>query len=167
MPAVTLTAYDAGLHEPELQRWLRAPHVTQWWGETTLADALGSAAPRDVRMISADARPVGFLRWHVLTRHELDEAGLTEITAGGVDLDLLIGVPEILGLGIGTHALALAIEEITSALRPPFFSLCTETANLRALRCYQKSGFRIVREFVELGKSHYFLTRSAMTAPKD
>lgn len=167
MPAVTLTAYDAGLHGSELQRWLRAPHVTQWWGETTLADALGSAAPRDVRMISADARPVGFLRWHVLTRHELDEAGLTEITAGGVDLDILIGVPEILGQGIGTHALALAIDEITSALRPPFFSLCTETANLRALRCYQKSGFRIVCEFVELGKSHYFLTRSAMTAPKD
>ncbi len=161
MPAVTLTAYDAGLHEPELQRWLRAPHVTQWWGETTLADALGSAAPRDVRMIFADARPVGFLRWHVLTRHELDEAGLHEIAAGGADLDLLIGVPELLGQGIGSRALALAIGEITSTLRPPFFSLCTDTANLRALRCYQKSGFNIARQFLESGKWHYFLTRPA------
>ncbi|MBP6307165.1 MAG: GNAT family N-acetyltransferase [Opitutaceae bacterium] len=161
MPSVSLTAYDAGLHAPELRRWLREPHVTQWWGETTLADALGSDAPSDVRIIFADARPVGFLRWHVLTRHELDEAGLHEIAAGGADLDLLIGVPELLGQGIGSRALALAIGEITSTLRPPFFSLCTETANLRALRCYQKSGFNIARQFLESGKWHYFLTRPA------
>lgn len=161
MPSVSLTAYDAGLHAPELRRWLREPHVVPWWGETTLADALGSDAPRDVRMIFADARPVGFLRWHVLTRHELDEAGLHEIADGGADLDLLIGVSELLGQGIGTRALALAIDEITSTLRPPFFSLCTETANARALRCYQKSGFSIARQFLESGKWHYFLTRPA------
>jgi aminoglycoside 6'-N-acetyltransferase len=161
MPSVSLTTYDAGIHEPELRRWLREPHVVQWWGETTLADALGSDAPSGVRIILADDQPAGFLRWHLLTRHELDEAGLTEIDAGGADLDLLIGVPELLGRGIGSRALALAIDEIASTRRPPFFSLCTETANARALRCYQKAGFHIVREFVELGKSHYFLTRPA------
>ena len=114
------------------------------------APALGDA---DLRVSAADVREALNELYEIEVELNTPDASL--------DLDLLIGVPELLGQGIGSRALALAIGEITSTLRPPFFSLCTETANLRALRCYQKSGFNIARQFLESGKWHYFLTRPA------
>lgn len=157
---VRLITYIAGEHAGLLSRWLNAPHVTEWWGETSLATALDVGPAGACRIIEADGVPVGFLRWHPLTRAELDEAGLDDIPDGGVDLDILIGEADRLQQGIGAEALRVAVAGLERDTAATFFSVCTETRNTRAQACYRKVGFAIARTFVEDSREHHFLVRA-------
>lgn len=163
---IRLIGYGASAHADLLSRWLKAPHVTEWWGETSLAAALDAESASTCQIIEADGAPVGFLRWHPLTRAELDAAGLNDIPNGGIDLDILIGEANCVGRGIGTEALRLAIAELERVSSATFFSMCTETRNARAQACYHKVGFAIARTFVEDDREHYFLTRPGRDPPQ-
>lgn len=144
---VSLLPYDAGSHDDLLGEWLCAEHVAKWWGRKTALGVVSESGAGQCRIIVADGVPVGFIRWHVLRRDELDEAGLSDICEGGVDLDILIGETDYMGRGYGPRALEAAVTLIQATLDPQFYILCTSPENARAVSAYRKAGFSIVRTF--------------------
>lgn len=162
-----LIDYRPAEHDSLLQAWLQAPHVIEGWGETSLASALDATDGGSCRIVVHDGEPVGFLRWHPLSRDELDAAGLVEIPADGFDLDLLVGSAAHLGRGVGTQALREAEAFLRATCAPPFFTLCTKVGNERALRCYRRAGYTVVRTFREAGQDYFFLRKDAAPASSD
>ncbi|WP_277508114.1 GNAT family N-acetyltransferase [Ereboglobus sp. PH5-5] len=155
--SVTLVDYRDAEHAGRLSSWLRRPHVVQWWGETSLDEATSTKSNGGSRIILIDKMLAEYVHWHVLDRAELDEAGLNDIPEGGIDLDILIGETAFLQKGVGAQALRLTVDFLRHKYRPRFFSMCTQIENARAIACYRKVGFVIVRTFKENGRAYYFL----------
>lgn len=107
---VELETFVPKLHSETLLLWLRRPHVARWWGDAQQGmDNAAQCGPEKQALIVADGRPVGYLCWQKPARQELDAAGLTDLPQGLVDIDILIGEPELLGRGIGSQALGLLL----------------------------------------------------------
>lgn len=159
--SVSLEEYRESAHAELLGAWLGEPHVVVGWGETSLENALEAGSRGGCRIIAVDDVPVGFVRWHALGRGELDAAGLDDVPEGGVDFDILIGETDFLQRGVGSRALRLAVELAERECEPPFFCVCTQVENDRAISCYRKAGFEIDRAFTEEGREFYFLKRAA------
>ncbi len=160
MPTVSLAAFEPGRHLGPLAEWLRQPHVARWLGdaEPILAEIRAHAVPSEA-IIEADGRPVGYVCWQTPSRAELAAAGLDDLPADLVDIDIIIGVAESLGRGVGPEALAQLLvrlegEGVTTV------GLGTATTNRRALRAFEKAGFRPYRDFREAGGDMRYLVRS-------
>jgi RimJ/RimL family protein N-acetyltransferase len=64
-----------------------------------------------------------------------------------MDIDILIGEPDLLGQGVGSRALELLLAGLGSEPSVAFAGLGTSVLNTNAIRCYTKAGFRPFREF--------------------
>jgi aminoglycoside 6'-N-acetyltransferase len=166
-PEIRLQAFDPGAHAPILRDWLRRPHVARWWGDprSTSASVLGWPV-EDCALIRADETPVGFLCWRTPPEEELLAAGLADLAPGLVDIDLLIGEPELLGRGLGPRALELLLARLRSDPRVTVAGLGTAVENARAVRAFGKAGFRTLREFEdpELGRCVYMVAEVGRSA---
>jgi aminoglycoside 6'-N-acetyltransferase len=133
-------------------RWLCALHVSLWWGdaEDVYPELEASIAEPGHAMIEVDGRKVGFVVWAHPSREELDDAGLTDIPTEVVDLDMLIGEPDMLGKGIGWQTMRLAAERALSE-NPgaPFVIGATSDKNSAALGAALNAGFDVSRTFGE------------------
>ena len=144
---VGLAIFDPRQDVERLKCWLRSPHVVRWWGDpepqltTFVQRPTGTHA-----LIAADGRPVGYLCWQRPSREELEAAGLTDLPEDLVDIDILIGVPEFLGRGVGPRALVLLLAKLRDE-GVSFAGLATSISNGAAIRAYEKAGFRLFREF--------------------
>lgn len=156
---VSLMRYDERLHLDQLRTWLIRPHVIRWWGDppVVLKELAESQAAR--ALIVVDSQPVGFLCWQRPTAEEMEQAGLGDLPTGLIDIDIFIGEPDLLGLGLGPRALALLVEKL-HAEHCPLVGLGTSVDNQRALRAYEKVGFRHYREFEEEGQRMVYLVRT-------
>lgn len=129
------TAMRSWFLEPELQRWV-------WCDEKgekdvpleRIIEKYGSRIrhPEDVfpYFILLAGRPIGFIQYYFAN----------ETTIG---LDLWLGTPQVRSKGYGSEALRQMVELIRRkhpAVRELFID--PEAANLRAIRCYRKAGFR-------------------------
>ena len=146
---VGLKALDPQRDLPLLERWLRSPHVVQWWGTPDPhSTALGQRSVDTHALITAEGRPVGYLCWQRPSREELEAADLTDLPEDLVDIDILIGEPEYLGCGVGPKALVLLLARLRSE-GVGFAGVGTSSSNHAALRAYEKAGFRFFRAFEE------------------
>ena len=122
-------------HEPELQRWV-------WCDEpgeppvsvARIAEKYGprAAHPTDVfpYFILKDGAPIGFIQYYL---HSAEAIGL----------DMWIGIPGARSRGCGSEALRQMVGIIHRkhpAVRELFID--PEAENTRAIRCYEKAGFR-------------------------
>ncbi len=112
----------------------------------------------DMALITERGRLVGLICWQIPTRTELAEAGLDDLPADLVNIDLMIGEAEALGRGIGPAALRCLFERLR-AKGVSRVGLATSQTNCRALRAYEKVGFTPWRDFVEKGETYRYLTR--------
>ncbi len=157
---IVLAPFDWSRDADLLKHWLHVPHVTRWWGppESALSE-LQALEGAQMAIITEAGKPIGFLCWQLPSRAELDEAGLTELPADHVDIDIMIGEPDALGRGCGPAALACLLERLRAeGVRQ--VGLAVEQSNQRARAAYAKAGFRPWRDFVENGAAHLYLTRS-------
>lgn len=162
--SVELIPFDQARDLPRLQVWLDRPHVTRWWGDRDEAmAAIRQHAPADHALIAADARPVGYLCWQRPPPEELAAAGLDDLPADLIDVDILIGEPDCVGLGIGPQALTLLLDRLRAAGRTSV-GIAAAAANPRARRAYEKAGFRWYRTFHEGGQDYDYLTQSLRAA---
>jgi aminoglycoside 6'-N-acetyltransferase len=129
---------------PTILDWFAAAHVRRWWGDPRVnASELiwhrKAGGGSGCRVICADGVPAGYLQWTELGRY------FSEIPHGlppdTIDIDILIGAAEMTGRGIGSRALALAVETILADSAPPLISLVTAQDNARAIAAYEKIGF--------------------------
>lgn len=148
MPKVALAAFDSRRDSAMLLCWLTQPHVAKWWGDP--ARAMGHArrcGAESHALIVVDDAPAGYLCWQEPPPGELAAAGLADLPRGLVDIDILIGKPELLGQGVGSRALEILLARLRSERAVAFAGLGTAASNTKAIRCFEKAGFRLFREF--------------------
>lgn len=136
-----------------LSQWLRRSHVAPWYPapEENVAWAKDPPEGGSQALIACDARPVGYIRWQIVDRTTLDSVGLNDVPAGSVDVDLLLGEPDCLGMGLGPAALTALLERLRANADVPLVGLTTSVANTRAHGAFEKAGFRLLRRYAPPG----------------
>ncbi len=139
-----------------LHEWLNRPHIVEWWGEArpSLREVREHYLPRVQAQESVipyigllDGKPFAYAQSYVALGS--GDGWWPEETDPGVrGIDQSIAYPELLGQGLGTQL----VRELVSTLfrSPEVTKVQTDPAphNLRAIRCYEKAGFRKVKQIV-------------------
>jgi aminoglycoside 6'-N-acetyltransferase len=127
---------------PMVGGWLRAPEVTEWWGDPTEQLATLTASMDDPRMrqwiVLLDGFPFAYVQ--AFPAHEWPQSHLTHLPVGTEAIDICIGAPSMLGVGHGSallrqFACMLIRGGATAVVIDP------EPENLRARRSYARAGF--------------------------
>jgi RimJ/RimL family protein N-acetyltransferase len=138
---------------PMLNEWLHRPHVAEWWDEQVTDDELRDqyftpdpGAPGTRYYIAwLDGRPAGFIQSYVPAEEhgdwwpDVDDPGLR-----GIDQFLADG--EGLGKGIGTAMVRDFAGRLFADPAVTRIQTDPHVTNARAIRCYEKAGFRRVGE---------------------
>jgi len=140
-----------------LHEWLNRPHIVQWWGESArpkLDDVYAKYRPEVMAkervtpyIAMLGQTPIGYAQSYVV----MGSGGgwwEDETDPGARGIDQSIADPALLDQGIGTRMVRALVELLFRD--PAVTKIQTDPApdNLRAIRCYQKAGFRIVRNIV-------------------
>ena len=139
-----------------MARWLSVPRVLEWysgldspWSQDDVADEyrkyLRGEEPVSCAFILFDGEPVGEIQWYPVGYDRTD--GRTKVVAEPLTtwgIDVFIGEPERWHRGIGTEA----VRRIIARCYAEGASLVTidpHVVNERAIRAYEKAGFRKVQ----------------------
>ena len=126
---------------PLLLDWLARPHVKEWWddGDDTLAkvaahygadeSGLARFILEETDEATGTTQPLGYFQYYTL----LD---------GTVGIDQFIGEADRINRGLGTEAVRRFLDTVVAPLAPRRVILDPDPANARAIRCYEKAGFR-------------------------
>jgi aminoglycoside 6'-N-acetyltransferase len=121
-----------------LRRWLSEPHVIQWWGSKSAAEAaMAMAAASETaiaRMIWLGDAPIGYA-------HALDLADRS-LPPATWQADVFIGAQEYRGKGYGAAGLALLRDDVFKATLAAGLAVRIAVANERAVRAIEAVGFR-------------------------
>jgi aminoglycoside 6'-N-acetyltransferase len=123
--------------------WLAEPHVAEWWDD---ADEEVAAIREHIDSISVepliielDGRPIGYLQSY--DPHLEDDHPYQDQPFGTLGIDLSIGVPDLVGIGHGSAIIRQFVEELFAEGTPRVI-IDPDPANLRAIRAYEKAGFK-------------------------
>jgi aminoglycoside 6'-N-acetyltransferase len=149
---------DADL--PQVETWLRAEHVAEWWRDPLeIAVEKRRAAlegRREVEhyVILEHGQQVGMIQTYRVGDHpEWGELVGAEPEAAGVDL--FVGEPAAVGRGLGPLILQEFVRTVVFARPETTAAVATvEEANRRSWRAFEKAGFRHVRDVEEDGLPH-------------
>jgi aminoglycoside 6'-N-acetyltransferase len=143
---------------PLLGRWLADPVVARWWDHDSTPDGVERDFGPSVRgdepgedlVVSLDGRPVGLVQRAVIGDHPEDLAefaALVEVPEGAVELDYLVGEPDLRGRGLGPRIVAAVVAD-TWAAHPaaPAVLVAVAAANVASWRALEKAGLRRVAE---------------------
>ncbi len=155
---VQLLAFDVDRDLPVLRSWIKRPHVAHWWGDADQVLAVVCEhGPAHHALIAVDGQAVGYLCWQMPQPEELDAAGLTDLPASLIDVDILIGEPDFVGRGVGPQALRLLLDRLRTQ-GVSCVGLAAAADNQRAVRAYAKAGFQPYEWFQEEGQNMcYFI----------
>jgi len=147
-----LTAGDL----PALHEWLSRPHVAEWWSRpTTLSGveadygpAIAASVPLECFFALAEGTEIGFIQSYVPAGCHEDGWWPYEDDPGVRGIDQFLANEEQLGHGLGTALVRAFVERLFAD--PAVTRIQTDPApdNLRAIRCYEKAGFRAAGEIV-------------------
>lgn len=140
---------------PRLGDWLGRPHLREWWREQELTlEALrekylpriaGSHAAHPF-IASLDGEPVGYIQFYdaaAVPGWWPDEPG-----PGVLGIDQFLGDGARLGQGLGTAMVRQFVARIFADPAVTEVRLDPRPDNARAIRCYEKAGFRATGEIV-------------------
>lgn len=127
-----------------LLEWLQRPHVKEWWddGDDTLEKVSAhytsdSDTTKRYLLLSGDKEriPVGYFQYY--------------FTAQGIGIDQFIADATLLDKGIGSDAIRKFIDMIRKEHNPSRLLTDPSPANKRAIRCYEKVGFKHTESVVD------------------
>lgn len=136
---------------PLLHEWLNRPHVRETWGpEGTLDDLREKYLPRiagedaaQPYVASLDSEPVGYIQsyraWAVSGWYA-DDPG-----PGVWGIDQFLADGDRLGQGLGTAMVSGFVAHLFADPEVTEIRVDPRPDNARAIRCYEKVGFRAVR----------------------
>jgi aminoglycoside 6'-N-acetyltransferase len=128
---------------PLLRRWLAMPHVTEWWGDCEEQYALVRGDLDEPAMeqyiVAAADRPFAYLQCY--DPAAWPQNGLGRHPAGTRGIDQFIGEPDMIGRGHGAALIRAFCDRLLSAGAPRVLT-DPDPANRRAVRAYEKAGFR-------------------------
>ena len=138
-----------------MARWLSDPRVLQWvYGRddphdvTKVAARFGPAMRGEeepgfrAQIIELDGRAIGYLQTYPVL--DAAEYGLDDATSVWA-ADLFVGEPELWNRGLGTEVLRLAAADVFESCGAKRIVVDPRAENVRAVRAYEKSGFRKVK----------------------
>lgn len=139
---------------PRITDWLNLPHVHEWYDKAevnTLEEVTKRYSfkeigePTEGFIVYYQDTPVGYIqKYYAKDWKEFREAtGYAEGVAG---IDLFIGDPEFIGKGFGTFMIQEFLKQ--NLFQDPEVTMCIidpEPENKRAIRTYEKVGFKYVR----------------------
>jgi RimJ/RimL family protein N-acetyltransferase len=142
-------------HYPLLKRWLRAPHIRQWWGDpnTELGYIVDMVEGRDTTrpyIFHVNGEPTGYIQVWRIGPHQTevwskDNPWLMELPSHAVGVDLSIGEADKLSNGIGSAVLRRFVDMLKAEGHSAII-IDPDPANNRAVRAYSKAGFKPVPE---------------------
>ena len=132
---------------PLVHSWLDRPHVREWWGDT--AEQLGLVSEdleepaMDQYLVVLENRPFAYLQCYVHAHWLQNGLGLHPTGTRGIDQ--FIGEPDMVGCGHGSGFIRQFVDGLLSAGTPRVIT-DPDPDNARAVRAYEKAGFRKDRE---------------------
>lgn len=143
---------------PLLHEWLQRPHVVEWWGgadeRPTLAQTWAKYLPRvmaEERVTPCIAmlhgRAIAYAQSYVAIG--CGGGWWEEETDPGVrGIDLFLSEDTHLGRGLGTQVVTALVKLLFRDPTVTRIQTDPDPTNMRAIRCYEKSGFRRVKTIV-------------------
>jgi aminoglycoside 6'-N-acetyltransferase len=127
---------------PLVRRWLATAHVAQWWGDADEQFALVSGdldqPAMDQFIVAIDDRPFGYLQCYDLTAWN---SGFGPQPLGTRGIDQFIGEPDMIGRGHGSAFIRAFVDGLLAGGAPRVVT-DPDPVNARAIRAYEKAGFR-------------------------
>jgi aminoglycoside 6'-N-acetyltransferase len=127
---------------PLIRRWLATPEVVRWWGDPSEQYALVSGdldhPDMDQFIVTLDDRPFGYIQSYPLSTWN-QGFGAQPIATRGIDQ--FIGEPEMIGRGHGSSFIRQFADTLLRNGTPRIVT-DPDPANIRAVRAYEKAGFR-------------------------
>ena len=147
---------------PLLRQWLAEPHLAEWWGsvEEELAgieEAVESVETRPM-IAELDGRPIAYLQYY--DPHLEEDHPYQDQPKGTLGIDISIGPPELLGLGHGSAIIRQLAQELFET-GVPRLVIDPDPDNIRAIRAYEKAGFRYVDSRTTIYGPAYFMALDA------
>jgi aminoglycoside 6'-N-acetyltransferase len=128
---------------PLVRRWLAEPHVAQWWGDTCEQFELVSGdlevEAMDQFIVATDARPFGYIQCY--DPDVWPDNGLGDHPRGTRGIDQFIGELAMVDRGHGSAVIRVFIDRLLASGTPRVIT-DPDPANARAIRAYEKAGFR-------------------------
>ena len=127
---------------PMVKHWLGLPHVMHWWGKPDDQYALVRGDFDDPAMdqfvVMAADRPFAYLQTYRLSDWNFD-FGMHPVGTRGIDQ--FIGEPDMVSKGHGSAFIRTFLDRLLAEGAPRVIT-DPDPRNLRAVRAYEKAGFR-------------------------
>jgi aminoglycoside 6'-N-acetyltransferase len=138
---------------PLLAEWLGAPHVDSWWPgpndlpaiEAKYGPRVDGIEPTEVFVVEADHEPIGMIqRYRIRDYPEWEQAiRAVAIPTDAAGIDYLIGVPTLVGRGVGPKIIGRFVDETWRQLPDvSAIAVSVQQANRQSWRALEKVGFR-------------------------
>jgi aminoglycoside 6'-N-acetyltransferase len=128
---------------PVVRRWLETPEVVRWWGNPDEQFGLVSGDLDEPAMeqfiVSKDDRPFAYLQCYDPAVWPVESFGAQP--AGVRGIDQFIGEPDMIARGHGSAFIRTFIDGLLAAGTPRVLT-DPDPSNIRAIRAYEKAGFR-------------------------
>jgi RimJ/RimL family protein N-acetyltransferase len=137
-----------------LHRWFAQSHVAAWYRDEAglsydevvakYAPSILGDEPVHGFIITYDGRPIGQIQTYRVADYPSCQ-GHIDVYAGMAGVDLLIGEPDYVHKGLGSHILRRFLRDIVFGTHGAMSCLIDpEVGNVAAIRSYEKAGFRHV-----------------------
>lgn len=120
-------------------RWLQQPHVKKWWDDgddsiEKVEDHYFNVSDNVERyiLLSEEGDPVGYFQYYSLPNNV-------------IGIDQFIGEENCINKGLGTSAVTLFSNLIIDECNPSAIVVDPDPTNTRAIRCYEKAGFKFYK----------------------
>jgi RimJ/RimL family protein N-acetyltransferase len=140
---------------PVLHAWLARPHVAEWWGPppASLADLAAEYAPAIDGSIQQQCyiaylgpQPLGFIQAYAPVAFHAEGWWRDEHDPGVRGIDQFLAEPDQLGRGLGTAMVRAFVARLLADPAVTRIQTDPDPTNRRAIRCYEKAGFRAAGE---------------------
>ena len=139
---------------PLFFEWVKKPHIAKWWKSKTYSEFAESYNPKKLAenyvtpfFIYVDEKPIGYIQYYFV--HKADGgwwAKQIDLPKETVGMDFVIGETDYLGKGYGTIIIKKFIEKIFAETKASKIIIDPDPNNIAAIRCYEKVGFKKVKE---------------------
>ncbi|MGV3710932.1 MAG: GNAT family N-acetyltransferase [Gemmatimonas sp.] len=132
------------------QDWLTRPHVAEWWETSDVVEEVADfyaassdeSVPHWCFIAELNGEPTGFIQWYAPAAFHNDGWWTNEHDWNVRGIDQFLASAHHLGKGIGTSMVKAFVAQLFSDPNVTRVQTDPSPLNARAIRCYEKAGFR-------------------------